>query len=44
MPHESYSYLSSSLLKEAAALGADISSYVPDFVEKALRDRLHNKK
>ena len=43
MPHESYSYLSSKLLKEAATLGANISSFVPDFVEKALKDKLRKK-
>lgn len=40
MPSESYSFLSSTLLKEAAALGADISSFVPEFVERRLKDRL----
>jgi pantetheine-phosphate adenylyltransferase len=40
MPHESYSYLSSRLLKEAASLGADLSSFVPDFVEKELKKKL----
>ncbi len=40
MPHESYSYLSSKLLKEVASLGADLSSFVPDFVGKALRGKL----
>lgn len=40
MPQESYSYLSSKLLKEAAALGADLSSFMPDFVEKALKKKL----
>ena len=40
MPHESYSYLSSRLLKEAASLGADLSNFVPDYVEKALKKRL----
>ena len=40
MPHESYSYLSSRLLKEAASLGADLSSFVPDFIEKALKKKL----
>jgi len=40
MPQESYSYLSSKLLKEAASLGADLSSFVPDFVEKALKEKL----
>ena len=41
MPQESYSYLSSKLLKEAAALGADLSSFMPDFVEKALKKKLN---
>ena len=40
MPHESYSYLSSRLLKEAASLGADLSSFVPDFIAKALQKKL----
>ena len=40
MPQESYSYLSSKLLKEAAVLGADLSSFVPDFVAKALKRKL----
>jgi len=43
MPHESYSYLSSKLLKEAASLGAGISCFVPDFVADALKKKLHNK-
>jgi len=43
MPQESYSYLSSKLLKEAASLGADLSSFVPDFVEKALKKKLRKK-
>ena len=37
MPHESYAYLSSRLIKEAARLGADIRSFVPPCVSKALR-------
>ena len=41
MPHESYSYLSSRLLKEAASLGADLSSFVPDFIGKALKKKLY---
>ena len=43
MPSESYSYLSSRLLKEAGLLGADLSSFVPDFVEQALKKRLKDK-
>lgn len=44
MPHESYSYLSAKLLKETAALGADLSSFVPDFVEEALKKKLSQDK
>lgn len=40
MPHESYSYLSSKLLKEAASLGADLSAFVPDFIGEALKKKL----
>jgi pantetheine-phosphate adenylyltransferase len=40
MPQESYSYISSKLLKETAALGADLSGFVPDFVEQALKAKL----
>jgi len=41
MPKEEYSYLSARLLKEAAALGADLSNFVPDFVGKALKKKSH---
>ncbi len=39
MPSESYSYLSSKLIKEAHALGADVKSFVPPFVAKALAQK-----
>jgi pantetheine-phosphate adenylyltransferase len=42
MPQESYSYISSKLLKEAAFLGADLSSFLPKFVEKELREKLNS--
>lgn len=41
MPQESYSYISSKLLKEAASMGADLRAFVPDFVEKALKSKLN---
>jgi pantetheine-phosphate adenylyltransferase len=41
MPHESYSYLSSKLLREAASLGADLSAFVPDFIAKALKEKIN---
>jgi pantetheine-phosphate adenylyltransferase len=43
MPHESYSYLSAKLIKEAAALGADLSCFVPDFVGQSLRKKLRRR-
>jgi pantetheine-phosphate adenylyltransferase len=39
MPNESYSYISSRLIKEAASLGADLNAFVPDFVQKALKKK-----
>lgn len=40
MPSENYSYISSKLLKEAAGLGADLSSFLPSYIEKNLKKRL----
>ncbi len=40
MPSESYSYVSSKLLKEAAALGADLGYFLPSCVEKALKKKI----
>jgi len=40
MPNESYSFLSSKLIKEVAVLGAELSEFVPSFVEKKLREKL----
>ena len=39
MPSESYSYLSSKLIKEAASLGANLKCFVPLFVEKAIKEK-----
>jgi pantetheine-phosphate adenylyltransferase len=43
MPHESYSYISSKLLKEASFLGADLSIFLPGFVGKELKKKLGRK-
>jgi len=40
MPSEKHSFVSSTLLKETAALGADLSSFVPEFVVGQLKSRL----
>ncbi|MBL7072529.1 MAG: pantetheine-phosphate adenylyltransferase [Candidatus Omnitrophica bacterium] len=39
MPKESYSYLSSRLIKEVAGLDADISAFVPKNVENKLKEK-----
>ncbi|MCK4245015.1 MAG: pantetheine-phosphate adenylyltransferase [Candidatus Omnitrophica bacterium] len=44
MPTEAYFYLSSSLVKELAGLGADISRYVPKFVEEKLKEKISHAK
>ena len=38
-----YQFLSSTLLKEAASLGGDISGLVPEHVATALRKRVHSE-
>lgn len=40
MPQESFSYISSRLLREAASLGANLSPFLPVFVEKALKAKV----
>jgi len=40
MPAEHYTYLSSSIVREIAGLGGDVSEFVHPEVEKALRERL----
>jgi pantetheine-phosphate adenylyltransferase len=37
MPKDSYTYLSSSIIKEVGRLGGDISAFVPPLVESAMR-------
>jgi pantetheine-phosphate adenylyltransferase len=46
MPHEKYTYLNSTIVREIASFGGDVSQFVPTMVErrlKDLRDELHNK-
>ncbi|MFA6378696.1 MAG: pantetheine-phosphate adenylyltransferase [Candidatus Omnitrophota bacterium] len=40
MPSEKYFFISSTLLKEVAALGANISTFVPHFVAQKLKAKL----
>jgi pantetheine-phosphate adenylyltransferase len=39
MTDEKYFYLSSSLIKQIASLGGDVSAMVPDIVNKMLKER-----
>ena len=39
MPHEKYTHISSSMVREVASLGGDISEYVPTCVNQALRKK-----
>jgi pantetheine-phosphate adenylyltransferase len=43
LPAETYSYLSSRLVKEIAALGGSINGLVPADVERRLSEKLHKK-
>ncbi len=40
MPHESYAYLTSRLIKETALLGADVRTYVPPLVYRRLKEKV----
>jgi pantetheine-phosphate adenylyltransferase len=40
MPSEEYTYLNSSLVKEIASTGGDVSQFVPRLVDAKLRDKL----
>ena len=40
MPKETYTFISSTMVKEIARLGGDISAFVPDNIAAALRQRL----
>jgi len=40
MPKDTYTFLSSRIVKEIARLGGDVSAFVPVHVQKALRKKL----
>jgi pantetheine-phosphate adenylyltransferase len=40
MPHEKYTYLNSSIVREIALLGGDVSEFVPPIVRKQLQKRI----
>ncbi len=40
MPHEKFTHISSSLLKEVIALRGNVSDYAPEFIIKAVKNKL----
>ncbi|MBD3319717.1 MAG: pantetheine-phosphate adenylyltransferase [Chitinivibrionales bacterium] len=40
MPNEKYTYLNSTMVKEIARLGGDVSNFVPEYVERKMRKKL----
>jgi len=40
-PSEKFSYLSSSFIREIASLGGDVSQFVPEIVENALKEKFN---
>ncbi len=44
MPHESYSYISSRLIKEAGRLGADLKSFLPVKAGKMVKEKLGGRR
>jgi len=44
MPKDTYTFISSRLVKEISRLGGDVSSFVPPVVQDALAARLNQKK
>lgn len=39
MPHEKYTYLNSSIVRELARLKANVSDFVPPFVAEKLKEK-----
>ena len=44
MPHEKYTYLNSTIVREIARLGGDISQFVPPVVQKMLKKKIAGMK
>ncbi len=39
MPHENYTYLNSTIIRNLAQFGSDVSDFVPDIVSKMLKEK-----
>ena len=43
MPHQSYTHISSSIVKEVFSFGGDVKNYVPKYVHDKLREKIEVK-
>ena len=43
MPHEKYTYLNSTIIRNLASLHSDVSDFVPPVVQKALKKKFNSK-
>ncbi len=43
MPHEKYTYLNSSIVKNLASLNSDVGDFVPEIVHNALKEKFSKK-
>ena len=43
MPHEKYTYLNSSIIRELAKYGQNVDEFVSEFVSKKLKEKFNNK-
>jgi len=43
MPHEKYSYLNSSIVRELAQFGGDIKCFVPEYVREKLLEKVRHQ-
>jgi len=44
MPHEKYTYLNSSIVRNLASLKSDVSDFVPSVVQKAFKEKFFKKR
>lgn len=44
MPHERYTYLNSTVIRNLASLNADVSNFVPPIVQEALKKKFGSKR
>jgi pantetheine-phosphate adenylyltransferase len=42
MPHEKFTYLNSTIIRNLAQFGADVGEFVPDFVAQKLKEKSQN--